>query len=114
MSEDQEPTLLACSLEQAELADRQRRWLQLARRALVDVLTTESGLQLAFSERAGVDIELRQLAELERKCCAFANWDVLHEGDQLVLDVRAPSEGGVAAVQAMFRQLRSAQGARPS
>jgi hypothetical protein len=34
-----------------------------------------------------VEGELRQLAELERDCCAFAQWSVHTRGEEVVLDV---------------------------
>jgi hypothetical protein len=52
-------------------------------------------------------VELRQLAELERACCAFADWSVRARGEELVLEVTAPTEEGITAVQAMFGKLRS-------
>ena len=87
--ENQESAMIACSLERAELADRQDRWLQLGERAGVDLLTTENGLRLLFRAAPGVEGELRQLAELERDCCAFAQWSVHTRGEEVVLDVTA-------------------------
>ncbi len=108
MEEDQESALIACSLEKADLARRQDRWLQLGERAGVDLLTTENGLRLLFRAAPGVEGELRQLAELERDCCAFAEWSVHTHGEEAVLDVTAESEEGITAVQRMFNKLRSA------
>jgi hypothetical protein len=108
MEEDQESTAIACSLGAADLAARRDRWLQLGERAGVDLLTTQNGLQLLFRAAPGVEGELRQLAELERDCCAFAEWFVQTRGEELVLDVTADSEVGIAAVQGMFNKLRSA------
>lgn len=108
MEQDQESALIACSLEEADLADRRDRWLQLGERAGVDVLTTENGLRLLFRAAPGVEGELRQLAELKRDCCAFAEWSVHTRAEEVVLDVTADSEAGIAAVQGMFNTPRSA------
>jgi hypothetical protein len=62
---------------------------------------------LLFRAESGVEAGLRQLAELERDCCAFANWSIHARGTELVLDVTADSEQGITAVQAMFGTLRS-------
>jgi hypothetical protein len=98
---------IACSLAEADLANRQDRWLQLWQRAGVNAVTTSNGLQLLFRAAPGVEPELNQLAELERDCCAFADWSVRASGNELVLDMTAPTEEGITAVQAMFGKLRS-------
>jgi hypothetical protein len=105
MKENQESALVACSLEEADLADRRDRWLQLGERAGVDVLATENGLRLLFRAAPGVEGELHKLAELERACCTFADWSVRNLGDEVVLDVSADREEGIAAVQATFNKL---------
>src|SRR3989442_15747630 len=102
MEEHRERALIACSLEQADLADRRDRWLQLSRRARVGVLTTENGLRLIFHRGPSVEGELRRLAELEGKCCAFAEWSVTTRDEEVMLDVTAASDEGIAAGQAMF------------
>jgi hypothetical protein len=86
----------------------QDRWLQLGERAAVNVDATANGLRVVFRAAPGVEDEVRQLAELERDCCAFASWSVHPRGEELVLDVTADSQEGVAAVHGMFDKLRSA------
>jgi hypothetical protein len=105
--EHQRSAPIACSLAEADLANRQDRWHQLWQRAAVDAVATSNGLQLCFRAAPGVEAELRQLAELERYCCAFADWSVRAVGTELLLDVTAPTEEGITAVQAMFGKLRS-------
>jgi hypothetical protein len=102
---------IACSLSQSDLAERQERWLGLVGRAAIEAVTTSDGLRLLFRAEPGVEAELRQLAELERDCCAFAEWSVGARGTELLLDVTAESEQGISAVQAMFGRLRSARAA---
>jgi hypothetical protein len=109
MEKDQERAVIACSLEAADLADRQERWHQLAERAGVDVLTTENGLRLLFRAAPRVEGELTQLAELEQDCCAFADWSVCARDEEVVLDVTAENEEAIAAVQGMFNKLRPAR-----
>lgn len=105
--ERQRSAPIACSLPEADLANRQDRWLQLWQRAALNAVTTSNGLQLLFRAAPGVEGELSQLAELERDCCAFADWSVRARGTKLVLDVTAHTEEGITAVQAMFGKLRS-------
>jgi hypothetical protein len=105
--EHQRSAPVACSLAKAELADRQERWHQLWHRAAVNAVTTSNGLRLLFRAEPGVKEELHQLADLERDCCAFADWSVQVCGEELVLEVTAPTEEGITAVQAMFGKLCS-------
>jgi hypothetical protein len=96
---------VACSLNREEQAERGARWVALAARALVEREPTERGQRLVFRREDGVEDELRALAELERECCAFADWNVSADDGRLVLDVSGSSDEGVAAVQVMFRGL---------
>jgi hypothetical protein len=107
MEEERTTATVACSLDESDLKDRRGRWLQLTERAAIDVVTTADGQRLLFRIAPGIEAELRQLAELERDCCAFAEWTVHAGGDALVLDVTAESAEGIAAVHAMFDRLRS-------
>lgn len=97
---------VACSLTQADQSARQERWLRLAERAYVHRQITDNGLQLAFRAAPDVERELRQLAVLERDCCAFADWTVRADRTALQLDISADSDEGIAAVQALFADLR--------
>ena len=99
---------VACSLDQNDLALRAERWRTLAGRAAGQVTRTDSGLRLSFRAEQGVADELADLAALERDCCGFAQWSVALAGDRVVLEVSAPDEVAVAAVQAMFDALPSA------
>jgi hypothetical protein len=108
MKRGQESAVIACSLEKSDLAERRERWRRLADRAGLQVLMTEAGLRLLFRNAPDVEGELDQLAELERDCCAFADWSVDTLPQEVVLDVTAASEEGITAVQAMFNDLRVA------
>ena len=89
-----------CTLTAAELATRGERWRTLG---AADVTDTANGLRLSFP--AHTEPELRELAELERTCRAFASWDVTSPGDRAVLDITTEGEA-VAAIQALFGSLR--------
>jgi hypothetical protein len=107
LDKHRESAPIACSLEQADLAERQDEWLRLAGHAHVEVHTTKDGLRLRFHRRPDVEREVRRLAQLERQCCAFADWNVQTANDQVTLDVTAATEEGIAAVQALFGALRA-------
>lgn len=91
---------MRCTLTPDELATRGERWRTLG---AADVADTTNGLRLSFPART--EPELRELAELERTCCAFASWNVTTQGDRAVLDISAEGEA-VVAVQALFGSLR--------
>ena len=98
-------TQIACTLDNDGLADRRSRWIALGERSLVEIVPTGRGQQLVFRADAGP--ELRELAELERDCCAFADWDVRAEDGHAVLDVAGRDAESIAAVQGMFGPLRA-------
>ena len=107
MKEHRQRAPIACSLEQADLADRQNDWRELANSAGVDVQTTADGLRLRFHRAPGIEREVRRLARLERQCCAFADWAVQGDANDVTLDLTAAREEGIAAVQAIFDALRA-------
>jgi len=96
---------IACSLNQDDRAERSERWLTLGSRALVQIVPTDAGLALVFAAEPGVELELRELAELERDCCAFASWTVRADAERVVLDVAGDGEA-VPVIQGMFDSLR--------
>lgn len=104
---------IACSLGQADLADRERRWHALADRAIIDLAPTGYGLRMRFRAEPGVEAELHQLAALERDCCAFADWAVRADSGVIALDVSGKSADSVPAVQEMFAGLGSRASHQP-
>jgi hypothetical protein len=98
--------IASCSLDARGLAERQRRWEELACRAGAELSATGDGLRLRFRREPGVEDELRELAALERDCCSFADWTVHSEGDDCVVGIRGTGPEAVAAVQQMFASLR--------
>jgi hypothetical protein len=107
LQEHERSAPIACSLAEPRLANRQERWRKLWQRAAVNVVTTSNEFQLRFRAAPDIEAELSQLADLERDCCAFADWSVQARGKELVLDVTAPTEEGIRAVHAIFGKLRS-------
>lgn len=95
---------VACSLAQANLAERRERWIGLAGRALGARESTAEGVRLHFRPLPGVAAELEHLAAAERECCAFADWAIERASGELVLTVRASGEGA-PAVRELFAAL---------
>lgn len=88
-----EPTkVIACNLHGAERAQRAERWYGLGG---YDVEQLDNGIQLVFAN--DVEHELRELAVLERECCAFAEWDVTGN----TIAITGDSTDAVAAVRAL-------------
>ena len=96
---------IACTLATGERVDRRERWRRLGALGGGAVVETATGLRLEFTRSAAVERELRELAELERECCAFATWTVRTTGSRLVLDVKGEGDA-VAAVHRMFASFR--------
>lgn len=97
-----DPEVVACTLGEAQGRSRRQRWLDLAARALLSKSSTERGVRLTFRTAPEVAAELRELAELEADCCAFATWQVTHRREgELSLEVSAEGDGR-RAVWAMF------------
>jgi hypothetical protein len=97
-------TRIACTLSSHDLATQRERWHEVAANALVDRVETDGGLRLAFRAGAGVAEKLGRLLEFERECCAWADWELNHMGDVLLVDVRSSGDG-VTALHAMFTSL---------
>jgi hypothetical protein len=97
---------IACTLDDGDRGTRRDRWRRIGADGVGGVVETPTGLRLVFRSSAPVARELRELAELERECCAFATWTVRDEGAHMVLDVESEGEG-VAALHGMFTNFRA-------
>jgi hypothetical protein len=104
MSEKQ-PAPVACTLGSGDLAARVARWRAVAARAAGQRSATEHGVRLSFAAGAGVEAELRELAALERGCCAFAAWSVRADGDRILVEVSGGTPEAATAVQTLFTEL---------
>jgi hypothetical protein len=101
MTADRPEPRIACSLQPTELAERRAAWERLLERALRERRPTPDGMRLVFAAEEGVERQLHGLSRLEAQCCSFADWNVRRRGEDVVLDVTAPTEA-VAAVHALF------------
>jgi hypothetical protein len=97
----EELPVVACTLTAEDLPARRRRWEALTGRALASRTSIADGVRLTFRAVPGVESELRALAELERECCAFADFDVTASRDQVRLDVTSSGDG-VTVVRELF------------
>jgi hypothetical protein len=92
---------VACSLSGDSKVARRQAWQRLSDRYLRARRATAEGMELTFSDREGVEKQLRELAALEADCCSFAEWRVRRTDGVLRLEITAPGPA-VAAVHALF------------
>jgi hypothetical protein len=92
---------VACTLTSKDLATQRERWLQLAQHAFLDRVETENGLRLSFRADSSVGDELAQLVDVERECCAWADWLIEQGAGRITVVVSSTGEG-VAALHGMF------------
>jgi hypothetical protein len=105
MTERTDPTVVACSLSDAEVGLQLERWRDFARCTAPAVTRTEHGLRVTFRALPGVEAALRRLVATERRCCGFADWSIRHAGGHVALEVSAQSDEAIAAVHGMFAGL---------
>lgn len=86
---DQDPPI-ACTLDAQALPAREAEFRELLSEALVAGERTERGLRLRFRADRGVEEKVRDLARREKDCCAFFDFDIVREGDQVRLDWSVP------------------------
>jgi len=95
---------IACTLTSHELGNQRERWLRVGAQALLDRVETEDGLQLSFRAEPGVETELARLVDVERECCAWADWLLEQDAGRVTVHARSTGEG-VGALHNMFTAL---------
>jgi hypothetical protein len=93
---------IACDLGAGGAAAQAERWVRLGQEAGLGRAETADGLEIRFRDEAAVERELRELASVESRCCAWARWEVDRANGELVLRVSSTPEGA-AVLHAMFR-----------
>jgi hypothetical protein len=94
---------IACALTNTELVTRGERWRTFGGEALRRVAETDKGLRVTFRWSRQAEQELRELAGLERECCAFATWTVRTDDGDLLLDVEGEGDA-VPVIHGMFQE----------
>lgn len=93
---------IACTLTSVEQLRRRERWRRLRDAGNAIRIETPTGLHIEFMHSDAVERELRELAELERDCCAFARWQVRTDGGRIALEIDA-EDHGIEVLHGMFR-----------
>jgi hypothetical protein len=76
---------IACTLPAGEVPDRLALIESLAADALLTRTALPDGLRLRF--RGEAEDRVRELADLESRCCAFLDFAIGHDGGAVTLDV---------------------------
>ena len=92
---------IACMLDAHDGGERLARWRALAARGAPSVGREADALVVAYPAGQGVREELETLAAAERQCCSFAEWEVEHGTDRVLLRIRSHPDG-LAAIAALF------------
>ena len=92
---------VACTLGSTELGTQVERWRKLYAEAGADRTVTDDGLRVGFRREAAVERELRELAAVEVRCCAWAGWAVEERGSELVLSVTSTGDG-ISVIHSWF------------
>ena len=81
----------SCTLDEEGVRERQAAWQQLAGQALRGPARADDGtVILRFDGDDGTEARVRELAELEQRCCSFLDMTVTRDHDQIVLRATAP------------------------
>ena len=99
---------VACTLTLAALAAQASRWERLAGHAMAGRTETANGLRMSFRREPGVEEELHMLVAVENECCAWADWTLETNAEQIVLDVHSTGQG-IDTLRGMFTSLHPAQ-----
>ncbi len=78
----------ACTLGLTDGAAQLQRWRRLNDRSLVHRVRESEELLLVYRRDDGTRAELESLVDVETTCCAFLDWQVEEQGDELRLHVR--------------------------
>jgi hypothetical protein len=92
---------IACTLDSNDGRQRIERWRSLWARGRPTVRHEDEQLVAMFAPGPGVRVELETLASAERRCCAFARWEVAQDPDHAVLRITSTAEG-LAAIATML------------
>lgn len=91
---------VACTLGPADGAARVARWQALSKTRL-DVRHEPGEVVVLYESRRAVHEELESLVAAERECCGFAEWEVTRDSENVVLRIRADTQGLAAIVGAL-------------
>jgi hypothetical protein len=95
---------IACQLIALDTTERQRQkeLLEIVRRKIRRVLELDDGFELELPSEPPSFMELAEWVSLERRCCAFARFAILADGDE---NVRVRLSGGPGARDVLIAEM---------
>jgi hypothetical protein len=90
---------IACTLTASDLKDREGAWRRLMGSGLVRRDRVPGGIRLSAARGTAAAVELVNLIDLERECCAWIHFAV----DQAVVTLTAEGDGE-AVLAGMFQE----------
>jgi hypothetical protein len=93
---------ITCSLTEAQLAEHRLTVLDSVRDAVVKTTRLPDGYAYEFSKSPIILERVQQLVTLERQCCGFLTFEVLHSNDSIRLKITGP-EKAIPIIADLFR-----------
>ncbi len=84
---------IACTLDAGASDDRLARWKALSERVRPTMRREADQIVVAYPASPAVRAELEALVAAERRCCTFADWQVLQDDDLVLLQITATPDG---------------------
>src|SRR5215475_11385118 len=94
---------VACTLGSSELESQAARWKSLYAGAGFGRTETEVGVRVHFRRSQETEHELTALVAVERECCKWAEWTLVADEDDLMLEITSSGDG-VSVIHTWFRE----------
>lgn len=89
---EREPEQIACSLPADDLQRRLREWSELGSEALINESTEGNVKTTVWRRRGDVAVRLKNLVDLERRCCSFLGFDLEESDNEITMKITFPPE----------------------
>jgi hypothetical protein len=105
---------IACTLAPDRMRGRLAFIDALTADALLDQQPIAGGMRSRFLDAAGIEERVRELVELESRCCAFLRFAIGRDRDAIVLDITGSADAQPVIEQYFAGRLTSAAASPPS
>jgi len=83
---------IACTLTSDGMTARRALIEALAADGLIDRTSTDTGLRARLRDTPEIERRTHELIAAESECCAFLDFNLDRDGDDLVLDIAGPED----------------------
>jgi hypothetical protein len=83
---------IACTLTPDGMTARMALIEALSADGLIDRTMTDAGLRVRLRDTPDIEQRTRELVAAESTCCAFLDFDLVHEDGALVLGISGPED----------------------